>query len=756
MIYFITNRYDEYKKRFNPAIFKDIEVLTVPDGKHLYFTYAHRYRKAFIDVETNGLDPYRNKLLLTGIMFKRRHSKITFVFDNGFDINDVIENLTKHYVIGHNLKFDIKFAYTNSNKILIKNIYDTMLAENRLYMGSGLGFSLADLIERYLKEYVNKDTRDEFIGQNPNTFRVDPQHLYYLEGDLSRLPAIMDAQKSKIKKFKMEYLIYGIECPLCPIMANAELIGFHLNVDKWLARIREDIELKHEVLINLDRIVINLRDTLPINPINKQLLTGGKYEKKRTRSELFDKMNTNGTIDVPNLFGETSSAIDFLRKKSSKTIVKAIPKIPEYPGCVKYTKQQVIHIFGALEQPAITEDEVFSVPTFDKKGKCDFNRYSLDADVLERYLILKPDTPMKDFLEEFKKYQQLEKALTTYGKKFIDNINEVTGRIHTEFRQCMADTGRMQSGGGKKAPDKFNCQNVPAEKKYREPFEAGNDDDFDTQDYSGAELVIMASHAQDFDLIKLAEGDMHSAIATNVWRAIYKDRAYKYMILTQQAPKDSIAYQDYKQEYYTYRDKSYNFVVTKTDPPGFRTAMKPMGFGTIYGMYDAKAGKTLNIPKHEGGIAIKVIKNMLPKTIAFVEGVSASAEKYGYVIHNTRVNSRRWFPMLIKNIKGEISKQTHFIDISKEASEARNSSIQGTQADFVKEASVKLQHAYWRKGYDADILLWVHDEIGCRMHPSISAEASSMKQRIMKDVANLYLKNVKIDVEGHTLKHWTK
>lgn len=173
-------------------------------------------------------------------------------------------------------------------------------------------------------------------------------------------------------------------------------------------------------------------------------------------------------------------------------------------------------------------------------------------------------------------------------------------------------------------------------------------------------------------------------------------------------------------------------------------------------MYAKKAGKTLNISTEEGAIVIKRIEKEIPKTIAFVKSVSDFATKNGYVIHNTRTNSRRWFPFLIRQLKGEITMDTNFLDISGEASSARNSSIQGTQADFVKEASVKLQYYYWKNKIDADIILWVHDEIADRMEESIAEETSKIKHKIMVDVANKYLHNVTIECEMHLLPYWTK
>ena len=153
--------------------------------------------------------------------------------------------------------------------------------------------------------------------------------------------------------------------------------------------------------------------------------------------------------------------------------------------------------------------------------------------------------------------------------------------------------------------------------------------------------------------------------------------------------------------------------------------------GVVYGLFAKKAGKTLNISTEEGQIVINTIKREIPKTIKMVENQSAFAEKYGYVIHNNRTNSRRWFPILIKQLKKEVDKDSHFIEISEALSAARNSTIQGTQADFVKEASVKLQYYYWKNNIDADILSWVHDEIVDRVAEDIAEEVSTIKHKIM-------------------------
>lgn len=164
----------------------------------------------------------------------------------------------------------------------------------------------------------------------------------------------------------------------------------------------------------------------------------------------------------------------------------------------------------------------------------------------------------------------------------------------------------------------------------------------------------------------------------------------------------------------------------------------------------------LNINVAEATGAIRTVKEEIPATIAMVEGRSAFARDNGYVIHNDRTNSRRWFPALIKRLKGEYNDKDNFMDISEAMSAARNSTIQGTQADFIKEASVKLQYWYWKNNHNANILSWVHDEIVDDMVIEDSKYLSFIKREILITTANKYLKNVTIDVEHQVLPYWTK
>jgi hypothetical protein len=291
----------------------------------------------------------------------------------------------------------------------------------------------------------------------------------------------------------------------------------------------------------------------------------------------------------------------------------------------------------------------------------------------------------------------------------------------------------------------------------------------------------MASHAQDFKLIEISNQDMHSLMAQKCWRNIFGYRASQLLKLFNK----NITAKTIKlvAEYNNYANLFKSYEVNKTTNKEKRGEFKPMTFGVIYGMYSKKAGAVLNIPKEEGQIVIDTISREIPLTINMVKLASMEAESRGFVILNNRTNSRAWFPNLIRQLRGQISKDTHFLDISNDLSAARNIRIQGTQADFVKEASVVLMNYFWKNRVDAKILSWVHDELVVRIPVHLDGKSEEyiaykeskdqsklippfngkildnlpdMIKFIMVEVANRYLKNVEIDAEIKTEPYWIK
>ena len=773
MIYFVTNKAEEYREYLNPTIkeFDDIRVVDVYNGMRLYNNVIGNSKIQSLDLETTGLDPYVAKIMLTGIGTPANK----FVFGPEVDLTSIYEHIEKRKItiVGANLKFDIKFIQTNYN-ILLTRVYDVIIAEQRLFMGYYRHNNLAELVKRYLKEYRDKEVRLEFVDKDINKFKIEYHHIKYLANDLNDPLRIRAKQRPIIKKYKMEFLIYGIEFPLISILADSENEGIDFDVKKWLGIIKSNKEKRFELQIKLDEEVRRLRDYVSENNLYKGLdpkivLAGNKYNKLRTITVGEEFINDDGTTNVLDLFGELST----IKALTNKKEYKPDPKLN-----VNYnTPTEIVNIFGRLNQPMPTEIG-YTIPIFNSNGTSymPVSTYKVSMPMFEKYLIDKPDSIMVDFIKIWIEYSTVQTKITSFGTNFLKKINPVTGKLHTIYRQCAAITGRFQSGGGKKETDKFQSQNVPADSQYRACFVAPTGSKLNTSDYGGAELIVMASHAQDFKLINLSKIDMHSHMATLCWRNIYKARAGN---ISKQLKKivGGIKYA-LEEEWEKYVKYGKEFIVTKSDPPGFRKAFKGMTFGTIYGMYSKKAGETLNVNKQEGQIVINTIKAELPQTFAMVEAATLAASKQGYVILNYRTNSRRWFPRLIAQLKNEINKDTHFIEISAEESEARNVRIQGTQADFIKEATVVLATYYRKHKLDAKILMWVHDEIVDKVsdnlilsdtntslevklpHKFIKGkfykDITEVKNSIMVEVANRYLHNVTIGADHEVAQYWVK
>jgi len=748
MIYFITNK-DFYKYKINTSLFDDIIIFNEKEGIELFNNELNKDFKFLpLDTENSGLDYYRCNFFLLGIEILDNH----FIFDNSCNLHTILSSIgsSDKTLIGNNLKYDIGVLYAKTNILLLNKVFDTMIAEQRVYMGLmysptdnplGRKAGLKDLIDRYTNNTISKDDRQEFIDKDKDLV-IQPNHLYYLRNDLSSLIQIMTKQQEIINKYKMNRLLHSIEFPLIKIISLAEATGFTLNTDKWKEQIVINEKIKYDVLIELDNIIIDKRKSLSLD--KKRLISGGKWETTREFQSIGTLLNQN------DLFGNPIKDSFYNKNKNFK--------LKEYEYNINYVKTTIVNICKAFNCPLPTIYQTYSIP--DKEAT---HFFSIKENELAKMLEELNTISLRSFLSLFIKLQKVNKSLSTYGNSFLNNINEITNRIHTQFRQCATTTGRMASGGGKKEKDKYNAQNIPRAGLYRECFEGGEDYLIYTGDITGAELEIILYKSKDKNLAEMSKGDMHSIIATAVWRAVYSKR---YEENKENYNDIAIVNDILKQETERYRNLASNYICSKEKTPEDRNNIKPMGFGVIYGMYSAKAMQTLKLlDKKEGQICINVIKRLIPDAIKCVETYQNYAEDNGFVIHNQRTNSRRWFPNLLKMLKGEITKDTHFIEISKDLSTARNSPIQGTQADFIKEASVVLFEYFYINLIDATILGWVHDEFIIRIHKSLIDKKFIYKDkeyfikevidRIIIDTIYLYLEK-DIKIESKIEKYWKK
>lgn len=782
MIYFITNAPDKLLSNYDNdiVILRDTEESTF----ELFKNFVDRNLELIgHDDETNGLDEWVNDLLYLTFGNEENQYILHHPYCSTGKYLKYIKdsNVT---LLGANIKFDLKMAYTKEN-IMFTKVYDVMIAEQRCFQKFGISVSLENMLVRHLDIYpreMDKSIREEFINCDVATFITEEKHLRYSAGDVKYLFLIKKVQEYYIEKYELKNLLYTIEFPLIHIIAKAEATGFDFDTKKWKEVYEENVKELFNTECKLDKEFRELRDSREaFANLDTIRIKGGKYDNIRKHNPQYDVFNEDGTTNNLDLFGNSMSINTYRGSKAKK-----IPKIDKYPNNINYkSSDQVIKIFAGLGEPLLNKKEILIQPRFDKKGKLDKSIHSFmtNHDALTIYKSMLPESPMLDFIELLLKQRGLSKAVSTYGMNFINNLNPITNKIHTIFGQCFTDTGRMSSGGGDTQPDRPNFQNIPAKADYaikmRNCFKAKEGYSIGTHDLSGAELIIMCDLSQDMKLLKIAKEDIHSYVAQGCWRAIYRYRAMQLSKEIQTSNKNTKA--DYDR-LNSLLKLSETYIVDKTKAK-IRTAFKPMTFGTIYGMYAGKAAKTLNITKQEGQIVIDFIKREFPDVFRMVEAVSKFVTENGYTIISERTKSRAWFPNIIAVLRGQLNPDDNFRVISKEQSEARNIKIQGTQADMIKECTVELQKWIDDNGYtdDITILSWVHDEI-VDEHPkwmdgksyswqlwqdnyqrafliynqNAYSNFPELKAQLMRDVCNRYLKTVKMDVGYEVEDYWTK
>jgi DNA polymerase-1 len=289
----------------------------------------------------------------------------------------------------------------------------------------------------------------------------------------------------------------------------------------------------------------------------------------------------------------------------------------------------------------------------DSSNKTKSGNYSTAASVLEE---------MRDqhiVVELLLEYRELSKLVSTYLDALPKQINPKTGRVHTSFNQTGSVTGRLASSNP-------NLQNIPTRTplghRVRKGFIASAGNVLLSVDYSQIELRVVAHMANDkvmLDTFK-AHQDIHATTAS----AIYN------------IPLES---------------------VTKDQ----RRHAKAINFGLIYGMSAFGLTRTTNLTLAEAENFVKAYFQKFPGVKAYLDGIRKSAAEIGYV--ETLLGRKRYFPQLKNPATAQVR--------SRAEREAINAPIQGTAADILKIAMIRLPDAIEKAKLHAKILVQVHDEL---------------------------------------------
>ena len=288
----------------------------------------------------------------------------------------------------------------------------------------------------------------------------------------------------------------------------------------------------------------------------------------------------------------------------------------------------------------------------EKPKKTKSGQYVTDEETLES---LRSKHPV---VSEILEYRGVKKLLGTYIDALPKLINRKTGRVHTSFNQTVTATGRLSSSNP-------NLQNIPIRdeqgKEIRKAFIASEGRVFMSADYSQVELRLMAHLSQDKNMMDAfnADHDIHAATAANI-----------YKVPIEEVTSD------------------------------MRRKAKTANFGIIYGISIFGLSERLGISRAEAKELIDGYFMSFPGVKEYIDSTIENARRDGYV--ETLLHRRRYLPDINSrnaNVRGYAERN------------AVNAPIQGTAADIIKIAMVKIADRLKREGLKTEMLLQVHDEL---------------------------------------------
>ncbi|MFQ5482623.1 MAG: DNA polymerase, partial [Nitrospinaceae bacterium] len=326
-----------------------------------------------------------------------------------------------------------------------------------------------------------------------------------------------------------------------------------------------------------------------------------------------------------------------------------------------------------------------------KKTKSGF---STDVGVLEELAGRHP------LPEKVLTYRQLAKLKSTYVDQLPKEINPQTGRVHTSYNQTVAATGRLSSSNP-------NLQNIPIRtklgKEIREAFIAAEGCELLSADYSQVELRILAHLADDPALIAAFQKgeDIHARTAAEIL----------------------------------------GVSLDAVDQDARRMA-KAVNFGIVYGLSAFGLSRQLKISLKEAKAFIDQYFQLYRNVKRFMESVVAEARDRGYTV--TLFHRRRYLPDL--NSKNRQAR---------EAAErvAINSPVQGSAADLIKKAMIRLHAQLKGKRMKSRMILQVHDELVFECHADEKEKMQSLVRREMEEVHAL---RVPLIVDMAWGRNWTE
>ncbi len=300
---------------------------------------------------------------------------------------------------------------------------------------------------------------------------------------------------------------------------------------------------------------------------------------------------------------------------------------------------------------------------------------------------------------EILEFRAVKKLLSTYIEPFPSFVSEVDGRVHTTFNQALTATGRLSSSNP-------NLQNIPVRtergKEIRKAFVPGTPDGvIVSADYSQIELRIMAHLSGDAHLVQaFRDGvDVHAATAAKIFGIPVEE-------------------------------------VTREQ----RGMAKTANFGIMYGISSFGLAQRLHVSRTAAKELIEGYFASFPSIRSFIDGSIAFAKEHGYV--QTLFGRRRYLPDILAhnaNVRALAERN------------AVNAPIQGTSADIIKLAMIRVQERLLQEGLKSKMVLQIHDEL---LFDAVPAEVPRLKALVKEVMENVITLSVPLTVECSAGSNW--
>lgn len=349
------------------------------------------------------------------------------------------------------------------------------------------------------------------------------------------------------------------------------------------------------------------------------------------------------------------------------------------------------HTFN-LSSPKQIQDILYDqlkLPVLKKTPK---GQPSTEESVLQELAV---DYPLPKLILD---YRSLSKLKSTYTDKLPQQVDTITGRIHTSYHQAVTATGRLSSSNP-------NLQNIPIRseegRKIRQAFIAPQNYKIVAADYSQIELRIMAHLSADAGLLKAFSGgeDIHKATAAEVF-GVELDKV-------------------------------------TTD---LRRSAKAINFGLIYGMSSFGLAQQLGLSRSQAQSYIDLYFTRYPGVKNYMDNIRNQAREQGYI--ETLFGRRLYLP----EIKSRNAARRQYAERT-----AINAPMQGTAADIIKRAMINVDHWLLTDEPDAKMIMQVHDELVFEVAENKVDQYTVIIRDIMCTAANL---NVPLIVDIGTGNNW--